>query len=333
MPVLDADATGCVAAIDLGGTTCVGTLSDLQLRLLAGHSVHVAEVGDPVKALVEVWDALSAAAGCAGRRVGALTVGIPAVLDPDTGLAVRGPNVGWESLDIAARFRGLDIPVYIDNDVRLAAVGEGRCGEATGVMDYAVLSVGTGLGGAIVAGGQLIRGRHHAAGELGALVPRPEMVARGTTSGPGALESVLSGSAIARSARLLTQQDPSALAELGPAPTAREVIAAGLAGRPHGRGMLDEIVVALAQAVIAFAALVDPELVILDGSVGRALEPVLPDVSALTARHIPTPPRLAVSRLQPNATVLGGAAIARDRLRQAGTPLKPSHALAAEAAP
>ncbi len=309
-----------VVGIDLGGTKCHGALSGLDGEIVAEEYVTVADAGGAFEALERVWSAMHAAADARGVEIGALAVGVPAVIDADTELAVRGPNVGWDGFDLVARVRAFGVPFVVDNDVNLAAIAEGEVGQAVGSRDYAVLSIGTGLGGAVVSNGRLVRGRHNAAGEIGVLVPEVRMLAETRVSGVGGLESVLSGGALARRARELVETDPAARAELGEHPTVPQVIAAGIDGRPYSKALLDDVVRALAQAVVTFAAVTDPEIVVIDGSVGRALAPVLDEVTRLVARHVATPPRLAVSELGPNSTVRGALSGALHHLRLTDAP-------------
>lgn len=312
--------SACVVGIDLGGTKCHGALSGLDAEVLAEEYVTVSDAGGAFQALEQVWGAMKASAAQRNVTIGALAVGVPAVIDADTELAVRGPNVGWDGFDLVARVREFGIPFIVDNDVNLAAIAEGEVGQAAGSRDYVVLSIGTGLGGAVVANGNLVRGRHHAAGEVGDLVTDARMLGENRVGAIGGLESTLSGRGIAARASSLVATDPDALAELGPAPTAREVIAAGLDGRPFSAALLDEVVQSLAQAVIAVSSVLDPEIVVIDGSVGRALTPLLGRVTALVALHIPTPPRLAVSELGPNSTVRGALSGALNHLRHTDAP-------------
>lgn len=295
----------CVVGIDLGGTKCHGAMSGLDGQVRAEQYVTVAEAGGAFEALERVWSTMLAAARAEGKEPAALAVGVPAVIDPDSELAVRGPNVGWDGFDLVARVREFGVPFVVDNDVNLAAIAEGEVGKATGCRDYAVLSIGTGLGGAVVANGHLVRGRHNAAGEIGAMLPETRMLGDRRAAGIGGLESILSGAAIAQRARSLVVSEPDAMRELGATPTAREVIVAGLAGQRHAAGLLGDAVRALAQAIVTIAAVTDPEVVVIDGSVGRALAPMFGEVEALVARHIATPPRLEASELGPNSTVRG----------------------------
>ncbi|MDE2454584.1 MAG: ROK family transcriptional regulator [Burkholderiales bacterium] len=305
---------GSVVGIDLGGTRCHGVLADLHGGVLDEAELALDEARNAYDALARVWKKLAAAAKRRGLALGALAVGVPAVIEPETGLAVRGPNVGWEGFNLVERVRAFGLPFIVDNDVNLAASAEGRLGEARGVRDFAVLSIGTGLGGAVVADGRLVRGRHNAAGELAALLPRLSMVRDRRIGGLGAMETILSAPAIAARALALVASDPRAREELGARPSARRVIERALAGGIAARQIVAELVEAVALTVVALSAVVDPEVIVFDGSIGRALAPFLPRVAEFVALHIATPPRLAVSTLGPNATVQG-AIVAALQLR------------------
>lgn len=310
----------CVVGIDLGGTKCHGVLSNLEGTILAEKYVSVAEAKSAYDALFQVWEAMSGEAASRHLVVGALAVGVPAVIDPDSGLAVRGPNVRWEGFELVKRVRALGIPFVVDNDVNLAATAEGQVGQAQGARDYAVLSLGTGLGGAIVADGRLVRGRNNAAGEVSTLLPSMSMIRERRVGGIGGMETILTGPAIAARALAFVKSDASARAELTSRPTARSVIERALAGGVAANRIIDEVIDALALSVITLAAVVDPEIVVIDGSVGRALAPFLPRVAALVDQHIPTPPRLDTSRLEPNSTVCGAIGAALQLLRSIDAP-------------
>ncbi len=310
----------CVVGIDLGGTKCHGVLSDLAGTALAEKNLAVADTKSAYDALTQIWKAMSGEAIQRGLVVGALAVGVPAVIDPRTELALRGPNVGWEGFELVAHVRALGLPFVVDNDVNLAATAEGQLGQALGCRDYAVLSLGTGLGGAVVADGRLVRGRNNAAGEVSMLLPHLAMIRERRVGGIGGLETVLTGPAIAARARDFVESDGAARSELTDHPTAQGVIERAIAGGTFANRIIDEVLDALALCVVTLAAVTDPEVVVIDGSVGRALAPFLPRVAKLVGQHTPTPPRLAVSRLGPNATVRGAIAAALQLLRATEAP-------------
>lgn len=315
--VLDRSA---VVGIDLRVTKCHGVLSVLSGEAIEDITVQNDDAGGAFDALAQVWDRLEDAAQRRGLTIGSLVVGVPAVVDPDTGLARQGPNVGWDNFDIVSKLDAFGVPFVVDNDVNLAALGEREHGQAHGLRDFAIIWIGTGLGGAIVSSGRLARGRHHSGGELGTIVPSPACLRDHRREGEGALESVLSGAGISAAGRALLREHPSAAAEFGEAARPQDIFAAASNGSPHARALVDRIVDALALLVINIASMTDPEAIILDGGVGRNLDPFLDEVRPLVAAHISAPPRLSVSTLDATATIKGATSLAMTTFRQLDAP-------------
>ncbi|MDE3113866.1 MAG: ROK family protein [Chloroflexota bacterium] len=104
------------------------------------------------------------------RDVVAVGCSAPGPLDHERGIVHVAPNIhGFENVPLAARLSsGLDgVPVFVDRDTVIAAIGEGTVGAARGVRDFVYVTVSTGVGGAIVADGRIVRGATNTAGEIG----------------------------------------------------------------------------------------------------------------------------------------------------------------------
>ncbi|MDR2379805.1 MAG: ROK family protein [Bifidobacteriaceae bacterium] len=289
-------------AVDLGGTKCHGVVAGLNGVILSERKLQVGAVGSAELALRKVCDWLSESALGAGHRLTSLVVGVPAVINPATGLAMRGPNIGWDAFDLGAALVDIGLPHQVDNDANLAALAEQRVGDAQGVADFALISIGTGVGGAVVSDGRLLRGAHHAAGEFAALVPDFARLGE-PAEGLSEVERVLSGPGISEAALRLARAE--GLNESAAPRSAREVFTRAAAGERLSAQVVATALRVLATCVSAACAVTDPALVILDGSVGRAFEPFLPQLRELVARSVPVAPRIAVSRLTPTATIRG----------------------------
>lgn len=309
--------SNCVVGIDLGGTKCHGVVANLAGEVLDEEFILVAEGDGGARTLELMWARLKKKATDQRRSVGAVAIGIPAVIDPSSGLAWRGPNIGWEGFDVGKLVGGFGLPYTIENDVNLAAIAEGEVGQAVGCADFAVISIGTGLGAAIVANGKLIRGRHNSAGEVGYL-PHPFLPPSDSHSLN--LESVLSGAGLANDAREILKSHPDAAIEFGTEPTGRDVVEAGIAGKPYASELVRLLQVALEEVIVAIAAVTDPEMVIIDGSIGRALAPELDRIASNVRRRLPAGPRVAISDLGPNSTVRGAISAALDRFTSSFSP-------------
>src|SRR5579871_750811 len=158
---------GAVIAVDLGGTQCHGALADLAGGTVAEDFRPAVSGEAAADRLLACIAALKAKAAELARPVRAVVVGIPALIDPATGLATAGPNVHWQGYDLIGALReSLAEPFEVDNDVNLGALGQAWRGAGRGISSFVLMSLGTGIGGALVIDGHLIRGRHNAAGEL-----------------------------------------------------------------------------------------------------------------------------------------------------------------------
>ncbi len=317
---------GGVIAVDLGGTRCQGALADLAGTIVAEDFRPSGEGNAAVSALLECIAVLDARATELAMPVRAAVVGIPALIDPDTGLATAGPNVHWHGLDLLGILRGaLTWPFEVDNDANLGALGQAWRGEGRGAHSFVLLSLGTGIGGAVVVDGHLIRGRHNAAGEA-AYFPVP----RSDANASAGFEEVASGPALlARTAELIRRGTPSAL---GPEYNVADIFAVARVGDPAGSLVVGELISQTTAAITGITALLDPERIILDGSIGRALEPWLGELRSAVAAGVFRPPDIVVSRLGSSATVLGAIARALAIVAEMDGPAIPPSAVAMAAA-
>lgn len=307
---------GAVIAIDLGGTKCHGALASLSGELLYEHVRPTRSRGGAADVLLKCIAVLQDEAAKRELVVRAAVVGIPALLDSETGLATAGPNVHWEGFDVVSRLSEvLRKPFEVENDVNLAAVGQAWRGEGRAVSSFVTLSLGTGVGGALVVDGRLVTGRHNAAGEIGYLLIPPPPGRTGQVN----LEAVASGPGI-----LLRAQE---LAATGIESTLRseglctkDIFVAALAGDPLASQVVHETLGHVAAAIVAVTSIVDPERVILEGSVGRALRPHLDLLRDRIASNVLAPPEIVVSNLGPNGTVIGAIARALGLVRTEDAP-------------
>jgi len=311
---------GTVIAVDLGGTRCHAALADLAGTVLAEDVRPTHSAGDAFSTLLAAINVMRREAEHREVPVVALAVGVPGILDPQRGLARDAPHVGWDDFPVVDRLSGaVEIPFVVDNDVNLAALAHAWRGDGRLVDHFVTLSVGTGTGAAIVSDGRLLQGHNNGAGEVGYLIAGPELLGRPITNGLGAFESFASGPGIAARARELVADGPGsslALADITP----EAVLAASAAGDPLARQVVDELLDHLAVAVVALASTVDPELIILEGGLGRSLGPYLERLVARIAPSLPSPPRIVISSLGSDATVIGAIAAALELARRRTAP-------------
>ena len=213
----------------------------------------------------------------------------------------------WHGFDLLGVLGDrLAIAFEVDNDVNLAALGEAWRGQGRGIQSFVTMAIGTGIGGAVVMDGHLVRGSHNAAGEV-AYVPFWRWPQRpGDLAGRHNFEAVASGPALlARAAELRGQ---GVATQLQPGFEMAEVFAAAAAGDELASQVVGELLGYVAAAVAGVIALVDPERVILDGAIGRSLQPWLAELRSAVAGAVFRAPDIVVSALGQDAAVTGAVA-------------------------
>jgi glucokinase len=268
---------GVVLALDLGGTQirAAGVLPGGQVVAARRARTPVVDGGEAIvaaciAALRGVRDDLAGLSQAPPVGVG---ISAPGPLDPRGGVILDPPNLGptFHDIPLAARIGdALGLPVALDRDTQVAALAEGRFGAAAGCEDFLYLTVSTGVGGAIVSGGRLLRGPDGMAGELGHLV----IDLHGPRCGcgmAGHLEAIASGSGIARRAREAAERGESRLlADLvrdgGLAFGARDVAGAEGAGDTVAARIMEDGREAFAAACVSLTDVFNPTLIVVGGS-------------------------------------------------------------------
>lgn len=276
--------TAAAIGIDVGGTKILGTAIDPDGHILARKVVPTPDRDDPLLlAMVGVVQDLQAQAGPA--PVG---LGIPGMVTVD-GMFRYGPNICLREYPLRQRLEEeLGAPVVVDNDGNCATWAEFVIGAGQATAGHLVMfTLGTGVGGGIVVGGQLLRGANGFAGEVGHLVVQADGAT--LTSGvPGELEAYSSGSAMGRMAAHSHAQGRFAGTPLeGPdAPTGHALTAAALEGEPVAREILARAGRYLGIAAAGLASTLDPEMIVVGGGAAQAGELILGPARTAFAEHV-----------------------------------------------
>ena len=316
-----------VGAMDVTPAGIEAAVADITGRVVA-RATHRTPGRAGADAVPATTAALSKAAEMIDLDTTDLThvvVATPGALNPQTGqLGYAHHLPGWHGSNLVERLSAaLTTPVEIENDVNLAAVAESQTGAARGVADFLLLWVSTGVGMAIVIGGDLYRGATGGAGEIGYTpvpgLPVPDHVG---LSARGALQSSVGSPAVLALARRHGIRARSASAALDAA-RSRTV------GDAQQSAFLDELAQRLAAGLAAMVAALDPALIVLSGEVCRAGGEPLRE---LVQRHL-TPltipgPALRLSTVSGNPVLAGATFAALQRARDtvfgstvAGAPL------------
>jgi glucokinase len=308
--------------VDLGGTKMlVGALAGTEILCESRE----ASTGQSEEELVELLVREVSEAREARPGVAAVGLGIPATIDHDRGIAISAVNLPIADLpirDLVSERVGL--PVFVDNDATVAALAEHLYGAARG-CDYAVmLTIGTGIGGGLILGGEVYRGATGAGAELGhTVIDFNGPPCQGNCPGRGCIETLASGTAIGREGRLVAESDPDSvlatmLAEGHPI-DGKAVTEAALGGDPSAIAVFDLVGSRLGAALVTFANIFEPEVILLGGG-AMAAGDLLLEPARLTLRERALRPMneipIVAAELGPDAGMIGAAAMARIELER-----------------
>jgi len=305
-PLLEFNADGhVVLGVDMGGTKMYGAISDLGGNIVdevnIGH--HGSSGEDSFNQLTTLIDSLLASPRVEGRRILGIGVGAPGVTLHKEGIVTWAYTLHWDKFPLKARLAKVyDLPITVDNDVNLAALGELWFGAGQNTQDMILIAIGTGIGAGVIINGLLYRGAKEASGEIGNMIPGREFLGKNYLDF-GALESVASGTGIAERARqvLESKRDPAELENL----TAEDVFDAARLKQEWAWTIINETVDYLAIAIANLVASFDPELIVLGGGVSRSADLLIEPIMQRITGVIPNPPKLVVSSLGLRATVMG----------------------------
>lgn len=313
--------------VDVGGTRIKAGLVDPAGQVVAqvrhdtpDRTTAARVVEDAVVAAVEE---LLGAPAAADRDVVAVGVGAAGFVAADAGRVVFAPHLSWRDEPLQERLSArLDRPVVVDNDANAAAWAEHRFGAGRGESHLLVVTLGTGIGGAVVREGRLDRGRHGLAGEFGhmVLVPGGRPCECGNR---GCWEQYASGSVLRREALDLVaagSPDLAALTERCGGDLDRlqgeDVTAAALAGDRVAGELLADVGRWLGTGLANLVAALDPGTVVVGGGASEAGELLLRPARETLARHLvgrghrPVPP-VRAAELGVGAGLVGAADLAR----------------------
>lgn len=272
----------------------------------------VAAIADVARELIEAHGASAVGVGAAG------------MIDR-SGVVRFSPNVAWRETPLRRDVAdAVGVPVIVENDANAAAWGEFRFGAGSGATDMLLVTVGTGIGGGIVIGGELFRGAHGFAAEIGHVVVEPNGPLCGCGN-RGCWEQVASGRAIDRRARTAASDDPGSLmVELaGGDPGAvlgGHVSEAARQGDAAAVRVLSEIGERLGVGIAGLVNVLDPDVVVVGGGAVEAGELLLGPARAAFLDAVEAPEHrpevaLVAAALGNDAGAVGAADLARAAVR------------------
>ncbi|MBN9391174.1 MAG: ROK family protein [Chloroflexi bacterium] len=320
-----------VVGVDVGGTKIAAGVVD-HLGRISGQVKIPTDTSQPVAVLDSVENAVRASLSATGlnlSQIRGVGIGVPGVVDPEAGIGVEASNLRWHNVPVKSILEEkLGVTCYIENDVGAGALGESLYGAGQGYHNMVYLSLGTGIAARAIVGGDLYRGVHGLAGEIGHVnLGGGNRACR--CGGTGCLEAYAAGPALAVQAQeALAAGQSSLLTELVATPQeirAETVFEAAARGDKLAGEILAGAGRHLGQAILLLVAFYDPQAIVLGGGLVQGREELVKAIRVgmedwsrqmplfrLVLEVMP----LKVSGLKNDGPVLGAAAIFNSREKE-----------------
>jgi glucokinase len=301
---------GCVVGIDLGGSHLHFAMADFLGDIREDSTLKIRPEDGPGKLIAKIKEgARNLAAKVAHGRLRALAIGVPSPVDFEHGVVAFANNLpGWKDIHLGHELeKEFRVPVFMENDANMAAIGEHWRGVARGVDNFVFVAIGTGIGSGVFVAGKLHRGRTGSAGELFRMNVDWQRWAEdfGDT---GHFESYVSGMGIAAEGRkALGGESRGEAAGLAQERDAFYVFQAFRHGNVQARAVLEKIFIMLGVGMANLVAVLDPDMIVLGGGITRGAPEFMLETVDKVVRSIQKEivPSIKLSSLEDKAQTFG----------------------------
>ncbi|WP_112181308.1 MULTISPECIES: ROK family glucokinase [Paraliobacillus] len=303
--------------VDIGGTTIKFGIIKIEGTIIDKWEIETNKNDNAKSIPHDIWTSINLKLkklDIDPTSILGIGVGAPGFVDVETGDVSIAVNLGWKDFKLGKVLKELSgLPVIVDNDANIAAVGENWKGSGGLADNLIAITLGTGVGGGIIANSQVINGVNGTAGEIGHIMVEPE----GTPCNcgrNGCLETVASATGIVRQANeailsgsTTSLKDLSMLKEL----TAKDVFEAATSGDIVAQGIIDKVTDILGLAIANMATIINPSIIVIGGGVSKAgdklLTPLRKAFESYTLPRIDEGCRFVIASLGNDAGIIGGA--------------------------
>ena len=306
-----------IVGVDVGTTNIIVILMDLTANIVykaQQKTDHAHRVEIVAEQIVNLIREVISRSGVPEDKLLGIGVGVPGLVQPDTGIITFSPDLGWKHVDMRETLnQHFNLPVMIDNVTRAMAMGELNFGLGKNLCNFMCINLGYGIGASIVIDGQLYKGSKGTSGEFGHIAVEKD--------GPlcdcgnhGCLEALASANAMSKQARAAIQSGAQSLL-LSLANGNAEDIDAKLiyeaykANDSLATAIVMQSITYLGVAIGSMINFLDPQMIILEGGVSKAGDTLLTPLRAEVKKHVISghEPHFAISALGGNAAAVGAA--------------------------
>ncbi|RLL48078.1 ROK family protein [Oceanobacillus piezotolerans] len=274
-----------MVGVDIGGTTIKLGFISQEGEILTKWEIptNTAEAGHFI--VEDIWNAVHSKLtqlSIPKENILGIGVGAPGFIEAGTGLVYEAVNIGWKNLGLARELKERSgLPVYVQNDANIAALGENWKGAGHQANNMIAVTLGTGVGGGVIANGAILNGETGMAGEIGHIKVEPNGQ-KCNCGGYGCLETVSSATGIVRQALITIEANPdSALAKVMEkygSVSSKDVIDLAERGDEPSKQIISYSMDVLGRAIANMATIINPSIILIGGGVSKAGDPLLQEV-------------------------------------------------------
>ncbi|MDR1468232.1 MAG: ROK family protein [Spirochaetaceae bacterium] len=292
------DESAYCVGIDIGGTKLLLLITDLAGNIVYEIKTPTTNKASEIAALVvkSIEEAK-----CSRDMIIGLGIGVPGIVRPN-GVVIQASSLNWYNFDLKGSLQdALGFPVSLGNDVNLAAIGERWKGAGEKSSDIFFITIGTGVGSAIIADGRIVNGAGNRSGEVGHFIEKADFLTGNVYrfGEQGVLERKISGTALGKHGC-----------------NSEELFKRYSQGDESVQKVINEFILDLAVMIANSVTLLNPQKVIIGGGVSDALHPILPKLCEIVDALSPTKTEIKIATLGAKAGAFGAIAFLIDQVEQ-----------------
>lgn len=314
---------GLYIGIDLGGTNIKGALITREGKIICKKKIPTQALAGAQAVAEKIAYLISELAQQEGHDKGirGVGIGVPGQPDRENGTVIFAPNMSWHHVPLVQMLNLKDVPVFLENDANLAALGEQWVGAGWGSQNMVMITIGTGIGAGIILGGQLFTGANGCAGELGHCIidPRGPACSCGRR---GCLETFCSANAMVKSA--LSKIGEGAVTKLADIKNieARDIIEAAREQDQVALEVMEATAAYLGMGLGNVVNLLNPDTIVIGGGVSAAGDILFSPLRDHAVRCSLAEPcssvKIVPALLGNDAGTIGAAKLVMDKLEKKG---------------
>ncbi|MBC5637209.1 ROK family glucokinase [Ornithinibacillus sp. BX22] len=307
-----------IVGVDIGGTTVKIGILKASGEIMQKWEIETNKSSDDTAVMNDIWESVL------GRltelaidlhNVLGIGIGAPGFIDGEKGYVYEAVNLGWKDFNLADYMSSkTGLPVYVENDANIAVLGENWLGAGNQSNDILAVTLGTGVGGGVIAGGKIINGVNGTAGEIGHITVDPNGYPC-NCGRKGCLETIASATGIVRQAEKFMEDDPSCkLAQIQNqygAITAKHIFELAANGDENSIQIVNHTADILGLVLANLAVTVNPSKILIGGGVSKAgdqlLQPIKKSFTKYALARTSRACEIRIAELGNDAGIIGAA--------------------------